>query len=175
MSTDVATRKDLVERAIQRHDAALRSFLRWKIGVNEDEVKDALQDTYERLLRYRDSEWDELPRALVLRIATNVVIDRARHHAAGIPYHYLSVEEHELESSEPTPERRALAKEDVELVRTAIRDMPRRCQEVFVLSRIKGMSYQQIADQLSISVKAVEKHISRALSLCRQRVGEYRQ
>jgi len=168
----MASRGDLIERAIQRHDAALRSFLRWKMGGSEDEVKDALQDTYERLLRYRESEWDELPRALVMRIAAHVVIDRARHLASCASHQHLSVNGLDPESADPTPERRALAQEDIALVREAIRSMPRRCQEVFVLSRIKGMSYQQIADELSISIKAVEKHISRALTLCRQRVRQ---
>ncbi|KZC23840.1 hypothetical protein RHOFW104T7_11875 [Rhodanobacter thiooxydans] len=174
MSAETA-KLDLVERAIHRYDAAVRGFLRWKMGVDEDEVQDAMQETYERLLRYRHSEWAELPRALVMRIAASVVIDRARHRASRHAGLHVSVDDFDLESGEATPERRVLAQEDVALVREAIRDMPGRCREVFVLSRIKGMSYQEIADQLSISVKAVEKNISRALILCRHRVREQRQ
>jgi len=175
VNAEAARPDDLVERAIHRYDAAVRGFLRWKMGVDEDEVQDALQETYEHLLRYRQSEWEELPRALVMRIAANVVIDRARHRASCHTRQHVSVEDFELESGEATPERRLLAQEGIALIREAIRDMPERCQEVFVLSRIKGMSYQQIADQLSISVKAVEKNISRGLVLCRHRVGESRQ
>ena len=175
VSVETVRLDDLVERAIHRYDAALRGFLRWKMGVDEDEVQDALQETYEHLLRYRQSEWEDLPRALVMRIAANVVIDRARHRASRYTRHHVSVDDFDLESGDATPERRLLAQEDIALVKDAIRDMPERCQEVFVLSRIKGMNYQQIADHLSISVKAVEKHISRALTLCRQRVGEPRQ
>jgi RNA polymerase sigma-70 factor (ECF subfamily) len=174
VSAETARPDDLVERAIHRYGAAVRGFLRWKMGVEEDEVQDALQETYERLLRYRQSEWEELPRALVMRIAASVVIDRARHQASCHARLHVPVDDLDLESGEATPERRALAQEDIALVRDAIRDMPGRCQEVFVLSRLKGMSYQQIADQLAISVKAVEKNISRALTLCRRRVGEPR-
>lgn len=166
-----AAMPDLVERAIHRYDAAVRGFLRWKMGVDEDDVQDAMQETYERLLRYRQSEWEELPRALVMRIAASVVIDRARHRASCRAGHHVPMDDFDLESGEATPERRALAQEDMALVREAIRAMPGRCREVFVLSRIKGMSYQEIADQLAISVKAVEKNISRALALCRHRVG----
>ncbi|MFT4196695.1 MAG: RNA polymerase sigma factor [Pseudoxanthomonas sp.] len=174
MSTQAAVGGDLVERAIHRHDAALRGFLRWKMGLAEDEVQDAVQETYEHLLRYRRSEWAELPRALVMRIATNVVIDRARHSASRQFQQHLLIDDLELESAEPTPERRVLAQQDIALVRQAILDMPQRCQQVFLLSRVKGLNYQQIAEQLSISVKAVEKHVSRALALCRRRVGEER-
>ena len=174
VSAEIARSDDLVERAIHRYDAAVRGFLRWKMGVNEDEVQDALQETYERLLRYRQSDWEELPRALVMRIAGSVVIDRARHRASRHASLHVSMDDVDLECGTGTPERRALAEEGLALIREAIRDMPERCQEVFVLSRIKGMSYQQIADRLSISVKAVEKNISRALTLCRHRVGEPR-
>lgn len=171
VSTETTDGQDLVERAIRRHDAALRAFLRWKMGLAEDEVHDAVQETYEHLLRYRRSTWEELPRALVMRIAANVVIDRSRHDAARQARQHLSIDALELESAEPTPERRVLAQQDIALVREAILAMPRRCQEVFLLSRIKGRNYLQIADELGISVKAVEKHISHALALCRQRVG----
>jgi RNA polymerase sigma-70 factor (ECF subfamily) len=174
VNAEITSRDDLVERAIRRYGAAVRGFLRWKMGADDDEVQDALQETYERLLRYRQSEWEELPRALVMRIAGSVFIDRARHRASCHTRLHVSVDDLDLESGEVTPERRVLAEESIALVREAIRDMPGRCQEVFVLSRIKNMSYQEIADQLSISVKAVEKNISRALALCRRRVGEVR-
>ena len=35
------------------------------------------------------------------------------------------------------------------------------------MNRIEGMSYIEIADHCGISVKAVEKHITRALAACR--------
>lgn len=170
VNAESTRREGLIERAIRSYDASLRGFLRWKMGVDDDEVKDALQETYERLLHYRESEWEELPRSLLMRIAATVVIDRARYRASRHPWQHIPIDDISMESAEATPERRALAQENIKLVQEAIRDMPERCQEVFVLSRIKGMSYQQIAYELSISIKAVEKHVSRGLALCRKRI-----
>jgi len=160
----------IVERAIGRHDAALRSFFRWRMAPEED-VEDLVQETYERLLRYRDSEWSELPRALLMRIAANALADRGRHGAARGQGRHVQLDGLDLESGDATPERRVIAQEEISLLRAAIRDMPERCQEVFLLSRVKGMTYPQIAYQLQISVKAVEKHIGRALNICRRHVG----
>lgn len=160
----------IVERAVRRHDAALRSFLRWRLG-QDDDLEDLLQETYERLLRYGNSDWAELPRALVMRIAANVIADRGRHGAARGRGRHVQLDELELESADATPERSVIAQEEVRLLRAAIGKMPERCQEVFLLSRVKGMTYPQIAYQLSISVKAVEKHIGRALAICRRHVG----
>ena len=50
---------------------------------------------------------------------------------------------------------------------TAIDSLPERCRLVFVLSRFEELSYQQIADQLEISIKTVENQISKALKLLR--------
>jgi RNA polymerase sigma-70 factor (ECF subfamily) len=41
------------------------------------------------------------------------------------------------------------------------------------LNRIEGMSYTEIAEHCGISVKAVEKHISKALRLLRERLAPF--
>ena len=50
----------------------------------------------------------------------------------------------------------------------AIEQLPQRCQEVFKLSRLEEMSYQEIADTMGISVKTVENQIVKALKLLRE-------
>lgn len=51
-----------------------------------------------------------------------------------------------------------------------IDNLPEKCSEVFRLSRIQGLKNKEIASQLDISVKAVEKHISRAIREFRQKL-----
>lgn len=48
--------------------------------------------------------------------------------------------------------------------------LPEKCQQVFKLSRLKGLKYKQIAIELAISEKTVENHMSNALRLLRIRV-----
>jgi RNA polymerase sigma-70 factor (ECF subfamily) len=55
----------------------------------------------------------------------------------------------------------------------AIEELPEKCREVFVLSRRHHLRYQQIADQLQISVKTVETQMSKALQHMRVRLSEY--
>ena len=54
------------------------------------------------------------------------------------------------------------------LIREAIDRLPERCRLVFMLSRFEELSYQEIAEQLNISVKTVENQISKALKFLRQ-------
>ena len=59
------------------------------------------------------------------------------------------------------------------IVNNAISRLPEKCQLVFSLSRFQEMSNQEIADNLQISIKAVEKHITRALSELRVTLKPY--
>jgi RNA polymerase sigma-70 factor (ECF subfamily) len=55
----------------------------------------------------------------------------------------------------------------------AIDSLPGQSREVFILSRIEGMKYQEIALKLEISVKTVEKKMSIALELLRKALKDY--
>jgi RNA polymerase sigma-70 factor (ECF subfamily) len=55
----------------------------------------------------------------------------------------------------------------------AIDELPEKCREIFKLSRYQHLKYQQIADQLHISVKTVETQMSKALQHMRSRLAEY--
>lgn len=57
-----------------------------------------------------------------------------------------------------------IEKELEERINLTLDTLPDKCQEVFVLSRINGLKNKEIANFLNISLKAVEKHMSRALS-----------
>lgn len=48
-------------------------------------------------------------------------------------------------------------------IATYIETLPAQCKNVFILSRIHELKNREIAEQLNISIKAVEKHISKAL------------
>ena len=56
-----------------------------------------------------------------------------------------------------------LVAEQEELLMRAIDRLPEKCREIFLLSRMKRVPNQHIADQLNISVKTVEGQISIAL------------
>lgn len=140
--------------------------------VPEEDAKDIAQEAFVRMLRYRAHPADQL-KALMYRIATNVLLDRVRHdRSRGAPLHESLDAGHDaMASDEPAHDERVDSQQALVLVRAAILQLPERCREVYLLNRVEGMSYAGIARHCGISVKAVEKNIGRALRLLRQRMA----
>lgn len=60
---------------------------------------------------------------------------------------------------------------NIEKLRNAIANLSEAQREAFLLNRIDGKKYKEIAEILGISIKAVEKRISGALESLRQTIG----
>ena len=53
------------------------------------------------------------------------------------------------------------------LLKAALENLPPKCREVFVLSRVSNLTYKQISDTLGISIKTVENQMGKALKILR--------
>ena len=51
--------------------------------------------------------------------------------------------------------------------------LPQRQKEIYLLHRVKGLKYSEIAESLNISVNTIENHMSRALKTIRKKLGNY--
>jgi len=127
---------------------------------------EALQLTFIRLWKYRQSLTDELSLfSQVFRIARTTMIDliRKEHTKAQALTAYKTPAAFANDTSD-----RLEVNELQRKIAGLLRDMPGVQKRVFEMSRFEGRSYRDIADALSISVKTVETHISRALKYLRQ-------
>ena len=66
-----------------------------------------------------------------------------------------------------------LSSELQEKVKQAIDLLPEKCREIFIMSRIRGLKNEEIADNLHISKRTVETHISKALKVLRVELKDY--
>ncbi len=68
---------------------------------------------------------------------------------------------------------KVLAGELNEHIRTALNELPEQCRTIFQMSRFEGLKYQEIADELSLSVKTIENQMGKALKLMRIKLAEF--
>lgn len=70
-----------------------------------------------------------------------------------------------------TPETKIMHKELVDQIDAVVETLPKKCKNVYKLSRHEQLSHKEIAQKLSISTKTVENHISFALKILRGALG----
>jgi RNA polymerase sigma-70 factor (ECF subfamily) len=155
---------------VQTHHQAVLRFLRRR-GAAPQDALDIAQETYVRFLRYEGTTCIESPAAMLFHIAGNVAADHGR--AAALRRRVRSFEgdayDTEIESEHPSAERELAAEQIVTVLHLAIAALSPQCRNVFLLSRLDGLTYCEIASQCGISVKTVEKHVSHALRVCAAR------
>ena len=52
-------------------------------------------------------------------------------------------------------------------------NLPEKCREIFILSRVNGLPNQDIAELLNISRRTVENQLYRALKILRSKLSNY--
>jgi len=167
---DEAVSSDLMS-VLEEQRSSLRSFLRKRLR-NEEDVSDALQETSIRLFNYQAHSEIESPAALIYRVADCVAVDFLRRAQSRKASAHCPIDDVPLLSQEPSPEELASATQDLGRLIEALERLSPKCQDVFLLSRMDGLSYSEIAVRCGISVKMVEKYMSRALAELRMQVGE---
>lgn len=135
-----------------------------------DTAQDLVQDSYIILAKTSIDTPIEHPRGFLYRIAGNLALDYLRHSKI-VERH---VETHVAdEAQHPSPEQEVGADQRRTLLHLAIAELPPRCRDVFILHKLRGLSYREIAQRLAISESAVEKHIIKGLQHCRDRLGPH--
>ena len=139
----------------------LRRFVRPRVATPED-AEDVIQDAYLRVLRYSARQQVKDRERLLFSVAKNLAVDSHRRHRArqrtiascALLFHGAS--------EGPAAEEMADLWQRLSQIETAISSLPPRCRQVFLMHRLEGMSYGQIARACAISPSAVEKHMARA-------------
>lgn len=154
-----------IENLVSHCHISLVSFLRRRLRVGED-ARDVAQEAYIRLMQYEGSTDVKSPESLLFRIAINIANDMGRADKVRHVSDHCDIDGLDFDSGIASPEREVSASQQLDLLYATIEELPPRCRQVFLLSRFQNMTYPQIAEHCGISVKMVEKHISRALAIC---------
>jgi RNA polymerase sigma factor (sigma-70 family) len=148
-----------LDTTYRRHGAWLLAFLRRRFSPQDAE--DLAQETYARAAG-ADPQIRN-PRAFLARVAVNAARDRARR-AAVRPV---------LTSDTDRPASPVVADQaETLLFKQIVLGLPPALRDVFLLSRIAGLTQPEIARRLGVSQKTVEARMTKALALCTARLRD---
>lgn len=145
------------------------------LQVSQDIVQDAFLKLWEKSPAL-DSY--ALPRAYLFQSVKNSCLNHLRHikirsSVEGNLHSRLLNECIGTDPGSGDPLQSLLEQDVQEKIDAVIQSMPEKCKEVFLLSRNEMLKNREIAEKMDISVKMVEKHISRALLILRTNLSEY--
>ena len=144
----------------------IRNYLFYLSG-DADLADDLVQDVFLQLWEKQHTIKQETVKAFLFTVARNAFLKNYRQKKYDLKFKSTYFEKIEHESPEFILE---LKEFDKKLQKT-ISDLPERCRVVYLMNRKDEMKYSQIAESLNVSVKAVEKQMSKALSILRKELG----
>ena len=128
--------------------------------IQEEDAENITQDVFIILWENRDFiEHIDNMNAYLFRLVRNKCLDYLKHKV---------FEQRYVESVQTSYEVDVVEDNDTEiLIRAAINSLPKRCRDIFLLSRVEGLKYKEISEQLGISVNTVECQMGIALKKLR--------
>ncbi|MCO4316943.1 RNA polymerase sigma factor [Phyllobacterium sp. 21LDTY02-6] len=158
-----------IERLYNDEHLRLERQIRHKVGCAAT-ARDLVQDIFLRIWG-RAIECTGNQSAFLNRCARNAAIDhlraekaRARFLEGILPEQYAGVQS--------TPLDEMVVRDSIRTIDQTLAALPTRTRHIFLLNRIHGRSFVDIAGAFDISERAVAKHMSRAVSACEMALAD---
>src|SRR5512146_2186090 len=164
-SEDPQQRAELVTRLFREHNEALVRFLALRLR-SQQEAKEVAQEAYVRLLKLDQPGAVGFLRAFLFKTAANLAVDRIRHEqmARRVVRETRFLEEL---SAQPTPEQFVTDAQELKLVERLIDELPPKCRRAFLLHKVYGLDFADIAKQMGLGERMVRTYVCRAILYCR--------
>lgn len=144
----------------------VRNFVYFRCG-DPDLAEDITQDTFLKLWETRSKIDKATVKAYLYKIAQNTTINNQKRQQLFFKFQKKVGSDKEYD----TPEKMVEMEQYEEKLQKAISFLPEGGREVFLMNRLEDLTYAEIADRLGLSVKAIEKRMSKVLKILREHLG----
>lgn len=127
-------------------------------------AEDLTQDAFTILWTKRENIDPTKVKSYLFTIANNLFLNEVKHRKVVLKFNQHPVNT----TSSETPQYIMEESEFSDQLQNAISGLPEKNRVVFLMNRIDKLTYREIADQLGLSVKAVEKRMTKALQKLRE-------
>jgi len=145
------------------HRRWLTEWLRSRLGC-PDTAADLAQDTFIRLLTAREIAPIREPRAFLTTVAKRVLFNHYRRQ--DLERAYLEALSQMPKPLAPSEEHRAIILQTLLELDALLDGLPVLVKRAFLLAQVDGLGYQDIADELGISLATVKRYLHKAAMRC---------
>jgi len=146
------------------HEQALAYYLR-RCWPHRDELHDLRQEVYVRVYESAGKALPTAPKSFLFTTARNLMADRLRRTRVVSIESVGDFEPLNVLIDEVTPERWSSGRQTLKRMADAFDRLPDRCREVVWLRRVEELSQKEVAMQLGITEKTVEKQVAKGMRL----------
>lgn len=144
--------------------------LTWRLG-SADLANDALHDTWVHLEQRNEQNGPvQNPSAYLLRMATNLALDRLQRDKRYMDADELDALLADLPDPSPGPAEVAAARSDIDALADIIGTLPPRRRAIFLAIRVENLSHGEVASRFGISARLVGLELKRAHEYCMSRL-----
>lgn len=144
---------------------------------NKEDSEELVQEVFVKLWEKRKSiNIDTSINAYVYNMCRNLCIDHLRKKSRKLSIESSISQEESLINYRALSDDSSSAIMEKELwsqISLALEGLPDKCKQVFTKSRFEGLMNKEISEELDISIKTVENHMSKALKHMRLYLREY--
>ncbi len=159
------------ETVFRKHYQALCNYS-CNILKDMDDAEEIVQGVFLKFWEQRQEiEITVSLKSYLYRAVHNTCLNRIKHLKVQEVYrqHIGDVMENTFDSATDL-----LDKNELEIrIAEALEKLPEQCRLIFKMSRFEELKYQEIANQLGLSIKTVENQIGKALKIMRAELADY--
>jgi RNA polymerase sigma-70 factor (ECF subfamily) len=152
------------------HEPAVRGWLRRMVDATE--VEDVVQEAYCRIASLTDVSHIRSGRAYLFTTVRMLVIERIRRSRVVKFETITEIETSSIVYDEPSPERVAAGRRELDRVTKLIEALPERCRRVFEMRKVEGLSQREVATALNLPEYTIENDVAKGLKLILHAIGE---
>ncbi|MDF0717072.1 sigma-70 family RNA polymerase sigma factor [Muricauda sp. 334s03] len=152
-------------KVFKTHSKTVFNYIFYKFG-NEEKAHDAVQEAFVKLWQNCATVSPEKAKSYVYTVANNLYLNVIKAEKVRLKH----ADRHVMDRTNESPEFLMEEKEYKEKLDNALNALPENQRTTFLLNRIDGKKYAEIAEMEGVSVKAIEKRMHLALKSLRERI-----
>jgi RNA polymerase sigma-70 factor (family 1) len=152
-------KKEAFKSLFETYFEDVRRYVLYRSG-NDEVATDIAQETFMRIWEKQMTPDPKQVKGLLFKIAGDLFVSQYRKEK--VAFNFFNTFQPSNKSL--TPEDEINFRELQNAYDAALKSMPEKQRTVFLMNRIDELKYKEIAEQLDLSIKAVEKRMSQALN-----------
>ena len=162
---DHVCEEQVYSQLFETHSKTIYNYIYYKFG-NSEKAHDTVQEAFVKLWENCAKVQPEKAKSFLYTVANNLYLNTLKAEKVRLKY----AQGHQVVHSQESPEFLMEQDQFQEKLQNALNALPENQRSTFLLNRIDGKKYAEIAEMEGVSVKAIEKRMHLALKSLREQI-----